>query len=133
MQQISTKHTHWHFFFFFENKYSSCTNFSITEQGRLPEWEMTIPLKVHSLRGSPALYLACPVDTPCEETLLPSRAEAEQGSDSEHKAQVNQEERQEVHPEPWNVTEAAVRPLGARSLQQGPPGPSSSTQKYIKH
>lgn len=115
MKYITTLTTQTGFFFFFLNKYSSCTNFSRTKQGRLPEWEMIIPLEVHSLPGSPVLYLACPVDTPCEETLPPPRAEAEQGSDGEHKAQVNQEEGQEVHPEPCNGTRAAVGPLGALS------------------
>lgn len=71
---------------------------------------MTIPLEVHSLPGSPVLYLACPVDAPCEETLLPSRAEAEQGSDGQHKAQVNQEERQEVHAEPGMEQEQLLVP-----------------------
>lgn len=71
---------------------------------------MTIPLEIHSLPGSPVLYLACPVDAPCEEILLPSRAEAEQGSDGQHKAQVDQEERQEIHGEPWDGTGAALGP-----------------------
>lgn len=110
MKYIITLTTHaGFFFFFFENKYSSCTNFSTTKQGRLPEQDMTIPLEIHST-GSPVLYLACPVDAPCEEILLPSRAEAEQGSDGQHKAQVNQEERQEIHGEPWGGTGAALGP-----------------------